>query len=124
MESILESVKKSLGILDEYEHFDPEIIQDINTAFFTLNQLGIGPKQPFTIKDNYAVWTDFLPEGKIEAVKSYIPLQVKLLFDPPSNSFLVESIKNEMAKFEFRMMVEAERYYLPEYDMSGVYISE
>ena len=62
--------------------------------------------------------------GKLEAVKSYIPLQVRLLFDPPSNSFLVESIKDEMAKFEFRLMVEAERDHLPEYDMSGVYIDE
>ena len=124
MDSILESVKKTLGILDDYEHFDPEIIQAINTAFFTLNQLGIGPDEPFTISDNYAVWTDFLPEGKIEAVKSYIPLQVKLLFDPPTNSFLVESITKEMEKFEFRMLVEAERDHLPEYDMSGVYTDE
>ena len=61
MESILESVKKTLGILDDYDHFDPEIIQAINTAFFTLNQLGIGPEEPFTIKDNYATWTDFMP---------------------------------------------------------------
>lgn len=124
MESILESVKKTLGILDDYEHFDPEIIMAINTAFFTLNQLGIGPKEPFTIEDNFATWNEFMPNGKIEAVKSYIPLQVKILFDPPTNSFLVDSIKDEMAKLEFRMQVEAETEKLPEYDMTGIYKDE
>lgn len=121
MESILQSVKKKLGIIPEYEHFDDEIITDINSAFSILNQLGVGPDEPFTISGSDEVWTDFIEDGRIELVKSYIPLRVRLLFDPPTNSFLVESINKQIAEFEFRMNVEAEKDLLYPSDMTGIY---
>lgn len=124
MDSILTSVKKKLGILEDYTHFDEEIIMDINSSFFILNTLGVGPEEPFKISDSSAVWTDFIDDGRIELVKSYIPLRVRLLFDPPSNSFLVESINKQINEFEFRMLVDAEKEFLPEYDMSGIYVTE
>lgn len=124
MDSILTSVKKKLGILEDYTHFDEEIIMDINSSFFILNTLGVGPEESFKISDSSAVWTDFLDDGRIELVKSYIPLRVRLLFDPPSNSFLVESINKQINEFEFRMLVDAEKEFLPEYDMSGIYVTE
>lgn len=122
MDSILNSVKKTLGILDDYTHFDDEIITAINSAFFILNTLGVGPDDPFKITDASSIWTDFLDDGDIELVKSYIPLRVRLLFDPPSNSFLVESINKQIDEFEFRMLADAEKDKLYEADMSGVYV--
>lgn len=124
MESILSSVKKKLGIQPEYEHFDDEIITDINSAFLILNQLGVGPDEPFTISDSTTTWDEFIENGQIELVKSYIPLRVRLLFDPPSNSFLVESINKQVAEFEFRMNAEAEKDLLYEADMSGIFVGD
>lgn len=122
MESILQSVKKKLGIMPEYEHFDDDIITDINSAFSILNQLGVGPDEPFTISGSDEVWTDFIEDGRIELVKSYIPLRVRLLFDPPTNSFLVDSINKQIAEFEFRMNVDAEKDLLYPSDMTGIYM--
>lgn len=124
MESILNSIKEKLGMLDDYTQFDNEIIMDINSAFFILNTLGVGPDDPFTISSADEVWTDFMVSGKEELVKSYITLRVKLLFDPPSNSFLVDSINKQISEFEFRLMVDAEKDKLPEADMTGIYLEE
>ena len=81
-ESILTSVKKMLGIQEDYEHFDPEIIMHINSAFLILNQLGVGPDKPFMIESKMDFWDDFLPEGEIELIKTYVYQKVRLLFDP------------------------------------------
>ena len=124
IESILESVKKQLGILPDYKHFDEEIIMGINSSFFILNQLGVGPETPFTIEDDEEVWSNFIPEGTtLELVKSYIPLRVRLLFDPPTNSYLVESINKQIQEFEFRLMVDAEKSLLPPADMGDIYVT-
>lgn len=124
MESILNSIKEKLGMLDDYTQFDNEIIMDINSAFFILNNLGVGPDDPFTISSADEVWTDFIGDGKEELVKSYIALRVRLLFDPPANSFLVDSINKQISEFEFRLMVDAEKDKLPEADMTGIYLEE
>lgn len=121
MNSILTSVKSHLGIQEEYTHFDNDIIMDINSAFLILNQLGIGPETPFTIEDKTAEWSDFIADGKIDMVRPYVVLRVKLLFDPPASSHLVESINKQISEFEFRMSVEAEKDYLPEVSMDGIY---
>lgn len=122
IDSILSSVKKKLGILEDYTHFDEEIILDINTSFMTLNQLGIGPEEPFMITGATEIWDDFIEDRPIEAVKSYIPLKVRLLFDPPQQSFMLNSVQDRIAELEFRMMVQAEKDHLPEYDMDGIYV--
>ena len=122
IDSILNSVKKKLGILEDYTHFDEEIILDINTSFMTLNQLGIGPEEPFMITGATEIWDDFIADGANEAVKSYIPLKVRLLFDPPQQSFMLNSVQDRIAELEFRMMVQAEKDHLPEYDMDGIYV--
>lgn len=109
MESILTSVKKLLGIVDEYEHFDSDIIMHINSALFTLKQLGVGPSEGFTISDKNATWTDFIKDiEKVEAVKSYVYLKVKLVFDPPASSAGMEAIKNQISEYEWRLNVEVE----------------
>lgn len=108
-ESILTSIKKKLGITADYTHFDDSIIIDINTVFMTLNQLGVGPEEGFSISDKSDTWDDYLPDGSnIEAVKSYMALKVRLLFDPPLNSSVMESIKSSINEFEWRLNVQAE----------------
>lgn len=109
MESILTSIKKMLGVQEEYAHFDPDIIFHINSAFMTLNQLGVGPKEGFFITTDEQLWTDYLGESmRLEAVKSYIYLRVKMLFDPPTNSTIAEAMNKQIAEFEWRLNVQAE----------------
>ena len=109
MESILTSIKKLLGISEDYEHFDNDIVMHINSVFFVLNQLGVGPEKCFVIADKYAKWTDFMPDRtSYELVKSYVYLKVKLLFDPPLNSAVLENMKKMIDEYEFRLNVAAE----------------
>lgn len=108
MDSILTSIKKMLGIGEEYAHFDADIIFHINSALMTLNQLGVGPDDFFITTDEQT-WEDYLGETKkLEAVKSYIYLRVKMLFDPPANGTLVEAMKQQIAEFEWRLNAQAE----------------
>lgn len=106
MESILTSIKKMLGIAEDYTHFDPDIIMHINTVFMVLNQLGVGPAKCFVIEDDTSTWSDFIPRDQdVEAVKSYIYLRVRLLFDPPASSTVMQSIKQAIDEYEWRLNV-------------------
>lgn len=108
MESILTSIKKLLGPEESYDHFDTDIIIHINSALMVLNQLGVGPVDGFSISDKEAVWTDFVPEKNVEAVKTYVYLKVRLIFDPPQSSFLVAAIEKQITELEWRLNVKAE----------------
>lgn len=106
MDSILTSIKKLLGIAEEYEHFDSDIITHINTSLMTLTQLGVGPSEGFVIEDERAEWTDFLSESlQTESVKSYVYLRVKMLFDPPLSSSVIDSINRQISELEWRLNV-------------------
>ncbi len=111
MESILTSIKKLLGIDDSYDVFDADIIMHINSVFTTLNQIGVGPPEGFMIEDETTTWNEYI-QGKynLSAVKSYIYLKVKLLFDPPSNSALIEAYNNQAKEYEWRLNVTAESH--------------
>lgn len=109
MDSILTSIKKMLGIDEGYKHFDPDIIMHINSVFMVLTQLGVGPSDGFTIEDDLSTWTDFVPNNSmIEAVKSYTYMKVKLMFDPPSSSYVIESYNRSINEFEWRLNHAAE----------------
>ena len=109
MDNILSSIKKLLGIPTEETAFDSDIIMHINSVFMILNQLGIGPTDVFTISDDYALWSDFIPDGQnIELVKSYMYMKVRLLFDPPTNSSVLTSMEKTINEFEWRLNVQAE----------------
>lgn len=111
MESILTSIKKLLGIDSEYTQFDQDIIMHINSTFFTLNQLGVGPEKPVVIADAMATWdASFGDVSNIEAIKSYVYLKVKMLFDPPTSSFVMESMKRQADEYEFRLQIQSESY--------------
>ena len=108
MESILTSIKKLLGISEEYEHFDPDIIMHINSALMILTQMGIGPADGFTIEDDTSTWNDFLGDStKIEAVKTYIHHKVRLMFDPPTGGAL-DALSRTTSELEWRLSVAAD----------------
>lgn len=111
MESILTSIKKLLGIEKDYTHFDADIIIHINSVFMILTQLGVGPSEGFTIMDDSSTWDEFLPDSdlvKLSSVKSYVYLKVRLLFDPPSSSAVIESTNRLISELEWRLNVAAE----------------
>lgn len=109
MDSILISIKKLLGITEEYTHFDQDIIMHINSALFTLDQLGVVSLKGFRITGESEEWDDLLDgDADLEAVKSYIYLKVRILFDPPSSSVLMESINRQISEFEWRLNVAVE----------------
>lgn len=106
MESILTSIKKLLGISEEYTQFDSDLIMHINTVFLNLTQLGVGPKTGFSIQNENDAWSDFIDNNaQLQAVKSYMYLKVKLLFDPPLSSSVIESMNRMIAELEFRLNV-------------------
>lgn len=111
-ESILTSIKKQCGLDEDYEHFDPEIISHINSVLMVLNQIGIGPEEGFVIEDEMDTWGDLLGDKatlqRLTAVKTYIGLRVRLIFDPPGSSALIESMKRQIDELEWRLNVQAE----------------
>ena len=109
MDSILQSIKKLLGPSISYDYFDPDLIIHINTVLFRLTQMGVGPSTGFSIQDDSAKWKDFIEDiEKIEAVKTYIYLKVKLIFDPPQSSIVMSSINDTLKELEFCLNVSAE----------------
>lgn len=104
--SILLSIKKLLGIDTEYDIFDQDLIMHINSTLSILNQLGIGPVNGFSISDSSAVWSDFINnDPRLESVKSFVYMKVKLLFDPPTNSALIESTNKLISELEWRLSI-------------------
>ena len=104
--SILTSIKKMLGIAEDYTEFDEDIITHINSVFLNLTQLGVGPEEGFMIEDDTATWEDFIDDSiQLQAVKTYMYLKVKLLFDPPLSSSVTESFTRMIAELEWRLNV-------------------
>lgn len=109
MESILTSIKKLIGITEEYTQFDVDIMIHINSAFGILRQLGVGPVDGFRISGKEDTWDQFLQdEKKLELVKTYVYLKVKILFDPPLSSAVMDCVNREISQCEWRLMVTAE----------------
>ena len=112
-DSILNSVKKILGIASDYDAFDTDIIIHINSVFSTLTQLGLGPNEGFMIEDASAVWEDFLlGDKRLNAIKTYVYLRVRVLFDPPTTGFVLAALQEQIKELEWRMNVvrEADSY--------------
>ena len=109
-DSILNGTKKALGVDPSYDVFDHEIIMHINSTFSTLNQIGVGPKEPFFITGRTDEWDAFIKDQPtvLQSVKTYMQLKVKLLFDPPSSSFALESFRKQAEEFEWRLNFHAE----------------
>ena len=108
-ESILTSIKKLLGITEDYDYFDQDIIMHINAAFMVLAQLGIGPSEGFLITDDTDTWSDFIDDStNLGSIQSYVYMKVKLMFDPPQNSFTVDSMTKLVNELEWRLNIAAD----------------
>jgi hypothetical protein len=104
--SILTSTKKILGLDENYTAFDPDIIMHINSAFSTLNQLGIGPVNGLFITDKTKKWEDLgIPENQLAMVRTLIYLKVRMIFDPPTLSFVIDGMKEQIREHEWRLSV-------------------
>lgn len=114
MNSILQSIKKLLGIQSDYTVFDDDITIHINSVFMILNQLNVGPADGFYISGELETWDMFIDDPKILMVRSYMYLKVKLLFDPPASSSVLESINRMISELEFRLYVEKDPNIPPE----------
>lgn len=109
-ESILNTIKVMLNIEDDCDVFDTEIVAYINSALFTLSQLGIGPEEGFSITGPAERWSDYIKSTKnLTAVQTFIKLKVQLLFDPPSNSFVVDAINKQIDELGWRLCLEVEQ---------------
>lgn len=107
--SILNSIKKLLGIAPEYTQFDSDVIMHINSVFMVLNQLGVGPAKGFRIKGPEEKWEDYITDDDdLDAIKTYIHLKVKVVFDPPLNSTVMEAHKQMISELEWRLNVQVE----------------
>lgn len=105
-ESILTSIKKLLGIVEDYTQFDADIIMHINSVLSLLKQIGIGPINGFSISDSSEKWSDFIGDNtEHQMVVSYIYLKVRLLFDPPTSSILLQSINDQIKEYEWRLSI-------------------
>lgn len=108
-DSILTSIKQMLGIEEEQVNFDVDIVIHINSVFSILAQLGVGPSGGFSIRDKTTLWSEFIGDSTIlELVKSYMYMKVKLIFDPPLSSAVIEAMKVSIAEFEWRLNTLAE----------------
>lgn len=109
-ESILDTVKKALGIDHLYEYFNTDIILSINFTFLILNQLGVGTKTIFTVSDYTSKWNSFFDNNAdLEAVKQYVYLKVRTTFDPPANSFILDAMERQISELEWRLRTQIER---------------
>jgi hypothetical protein len=121
--SILDDVKKVLGIDPSHTEFDVDVIMHINTAFGILQQIGVGPVAGFMITDNTALWSAFTSSDLLyfNMVRTYIYLKTKSYFDPPPTSFALNALKDQLLELEVRLNTNAELYLPPSDPSAGTY---
>ena len=112
MDSILLTIKKMLGLVDDYTVFDTDIIIHINSVLSALQQMGIGAVG-FSITGDEEQWNDFLADDSLNLsmVKSYVYMRVRLLFDPPSSGTVIEAYNKAISEFEWRAFTAVETPY-------------
>jgi len=111
--SILNDVKHMLGLLPSENAFDSDVMIHINTVFTTLSQLGVGPPLGYMIEDQTDEWDDFITDDRLNGVKSYMFLRVKIIFDPPATGFTQASMDRQILELEYRLRLEAEEQAIP-----------
>lgn len=107
--SILTTTKKALNLADADTAFDMDIVMHINSVFSDLNQLGVGPDLGFMIEDKTATWDTFLgSDPRLNHVKTYVYLRVRMLFDPPQTGFHTQAMQEQITKLEWMLNVQRE----------------
>lgn len=110
MDSILNTIKKLLGVDMDDDSFDADIIVNINSAIFSLSQIGIIPNSSFIVTSASQNWSDYISDNSVnlECIKTYIYLKTKMIFDPPTNSTTTESFNNSIKELEWRIRLATE----------------
>lgn len=104
--SILNTIKKMLGLEADYTPFDTDILIHINSALMVLRQLGVGPSSGFAITGPDEVWSDFIGDTiDLEAVKTYVYLRVRSVFDPPQSGIAMDAIQKQLDEYTWRLNV-------------------
>lgn len=106
-ESILNSVKKLIGLDSAYDAFNKDLIIHINSVLMLLNQLGVG-KKGFTISGWAETWSEFIDEEQFPMVKSYVAMKTRMIFDPPTSGAVMSALKESIAEMEWRLNVHAD----------------
>jgi hypothetical protein len=120
-DSILISTKKILGVGPDYTAFDADIITHINSTFSIIHQMGVGPVDGFMIEDDSAVWADLeMQQSQLNLLRTYVYLRVRMLFDPPTTSFLIEATNKQLQEYEYRLSYNREVYVTMEEKEEGV----
>lgn len=107
--TILQSIKKQIGIVPDYDAFDDQILMDINAVFATLHQLGVGPEEGFLV-DADTTWESYISTQRLSFIKSYVSMKVRVMFDPPSSSFALDALNKQIDEYEWRITSEVECY--------------
>jgi hypothetical protein len=108
-DSVLTTIKKTLGLGESDESFDIDVLLHINSVLATLNQIGVGPDNGFQIEDASATWDDFLgSDARLNNVKGYVALKVRLLFDAPPTSFAIAAVEANIKEYETRIYLASE----------------
>lgn len=108
-ESILNSIKKLLNISKDEHAFDADIIIHINSVISSLLQIGIGPEKGYRISDEKDSWDEYVSDdSNIDYIKTYMYLKVKMIFDPPLNSSLMQSFNETIRELEWRLHINYE----------------
>lgn len=108
MDSILETVKAYLGIHSDETAFDNQIVTHINSTFLILNQFGVGPKDPYKITGSTETWSDLLGDVPDNGIQDYVSMRVRMLFDPPTNSYVMDALKTQIDEYEWRILYDAD----------------
>lgn len=109
MDSILNSVKKFCGIMPEDTVFDDEILMAINSVMVTLSQFGVGPSSPFVVEDSTQTWDDLLGSDPVGGVREYVNIRSRMLFDPPTNTYVKQALDDQAAELEWRIIVDVDK---------------
>ena len=105
-ESILKTIKQLIGCPDDFEQFDLDLTIHINSAFATLTNLGVGPKEGYRITGQDNVWSEFEDDAKkLSLIKDYVYIKTRLLFDPPTSGSLMDSLKEQLNEMEWRLYI-------------------
>lgn len=113
-ESILKTIKKMLGLPEDYDAFDQDLIIHINSVFSNLDQIGVAPLGGFYITDATAKWSEFFnDELPLHNIKTLVYLKVRLIFDPPATSFAITAMENQIKEQEWRLSVTGDSIFKP-----------
>lgn len=109
MDSILDSVKQFCGVLPDQTEFDTDIIMAVNSVMFTLSTLGVGPSTPFVVEDSSQTWEELLGADPVGGVRAYVNIRSRMLFDPPTNTYVKQALDDEAKELEWRILSEVDR---------------